>query len=339
MNNIYPWQFEIWQRLYKSRQSLPHALLLRGINGIGKLDFALTLAQALLCETPTSDGFACNACSSCGWFRQNNHPDYRLFCPEPETATDGVEEITSVSAKSAKKSKVIKIDQIRELSSFIELSSHRSTGLRVALIHPAESITAQAANALLKMLEEPPGDVIFILVSHQPQLLLPTIMSRCQKIDMSSPDTEVALHWLNAQGIDKASQYLSYAGGSPLAARDDVATSGQSSDLWLMLERGAKLDIFVTISLCLAQGMERAIVTLQKWIYDLIGCRLTGEIRYHIVHASALQGLSKSVDLNLLFVYQRKLDEARKSAHHPLNNELQLECILLLYTQLFVTTI
>lgn len=333
--NIYPWQIEVWKHLSGARERLPHALLLRGRGGIGKFDFALQLTQSLLCQTPAANGFACGSCSSCGWFAQNNHPDYRLLSPEQESASSE-EEPVAVSAKSAKRSKVIKVGQVRELSSFLELSSHRSTGLRIALIHPAESLNSESANALLKMLEEPPSGVIFILVSHQSQRLLPTIISRCQKIDMPVPETEIALDWLAQQGLKDADQQLHYAGGSPLSAlKDTEEDSRQLQDIWKMLARGSKLEPFAAAIPLAGLGMEKAIRSLQKWIYDLLGMRLIQQVRYHGQYASALQALAKSVDLSLLLDFQRRLDDAYKSATHPLNQELQLESMLMQYTQLF----
>ena len=335
-NKIYPWQVELWKRLANNRERLPHALLLRGRSGIGKFDFALQFTQSLLCQTPTKDGFACSVCASCGWFTQGNHPDYRLLTPEQGSETPDNDERLAESAKSTKKSKIISVGQIRELDSFLELTSHRSAGLRIVLIHPAETFNSASANALLKMLEEPPSGVIFILVSHQPQRLLPTIMSRCQKIDMPVPTTEIALEWLQQQGLKDAKLLLHYAGGSPLSALKEAEEGGrQLPGIWQMLSLGGKLDPFATATLCLTQGMEAALNALQKWIYDLLNYRLTGEMRYHTEQAGALQALTKSVDLGLLLDFQGKLDEARKSANHPLNQELQLESLLLQYTQLF----
>jgi DNA polymerase III subunit delta' len=331
---IYPWQSDVWQHLHEARTRLPHALLLRGRNGIGKFDFALSLAQSLLCQSPKADGQACEVCSSCGWFVQNNHPDYRLLKPEQEVSEDE----DAAAKKTTRKSQQISVAQVRELGSFLELSSHRGGGLRIAVIHPAETLNASSANALLKMLEEPSMGVVFILVSHQPQRLLPTIISRCQKVDMPVPETAVALQWLKEKGLKDATQQLSYAGGAPLSALRDAEEGGKSlSDITKFLLHGAKLDPFTTASLCVAQGMETTTNVLQKWIYDLLVCRLTGEVRYHAQYASALQALTKSVNLGLLLDFQRKLDEARKSAAHPLNAELQMESLLLQYTQVFST--
>ncbi|HZV98992.1 MAG TPA: DNA polymerase III subunit delta' [Methylophilaceae bacterium] len=334
---IYPWQNELWERLANARQRLPHALLLRGRHGTGKFGFSLQLTRSLLCERPGADGHACGICASCGWFDQNNHPDYRLLTPEQEGG-NGEDENPTVSPKSKKTQ--ISVTQIRELASFLGLSSHRGGGLRIALIHPAETLNAASANALLKMLEEPPADAVFILVSHQPHRLLPTIVSRCQKIDMPVPDTDSALQWLSERGMRDADSWLQYAGGSPLTVLTDMEEGAKQPDkLWQALSMGARLDPFVTAPLCMAQGMEAAINALQKWVYDLISCHLTQQVRYHAQQTSALQALIKSVDFGLLLDFQHKLDEARKSATHPLNNELQLENLLLQYTQMFSTQI
>ncbi|OAM53005.1 DNA polymerase III subunit delta' [Methylovorus sp. MM2] len=329
---IYPWQADIWKRLYTARDRLPHALLLRGKPGIGKLDFAIALTRALLCETPKDSGHACNQCASCNWFSQNNHPDYRLLSPEQD-ATSG-EDDAPVPAKTSKKTQ-ISIAQVRELGTFLELSSHRNSGRRIILVNPAEGLNQASANALLKVLEEPPQGVIFILVTHQPQRLLPTIMSRCQKIDMPVPDEQAALDWLAEKGIKEAKKRLDYAGGSPLLVLGDGESSNKLTDIWQMLARGAKLDPFALAPLCVSLGMDVAVNTMQKWIYDLVACRLAEKIRYHSHLATSLQALAKSVDLAMLLDFQRKLDEARKSANHPLNNELQLESLLLQYIQLF----
>lgn len=331
-NAIYPWQMQLWQQLDSARGRLPHALLLRGRNGIGKLGFSIALANALLCTNPNSQGFACGTCASCGWFAQGNHPDYRLLSPEQDLASD---EEGAAPTKTGKKSQ-ISVTQIRELGGFLELSSHNSDGLRIVLIHPAEALNQASANALLKMLEEPPKGVIFILVTHQPHRLLPTIMSRCNKIDMPIPTRDSAIAWLEMQGVKEAAIRLDYAGGSPISAFQDAQDNSQSlASIWQMLTQGAKLDVFPLATLFAAMGMENALHVIQKWVYDLMSCRMTGHARYHSAHANALQALSERVDLGLLLDFQRKLNQARKTATHPLNNELQLENILLNYTQLF----
>jgi len=151
MNKLYPWQKESWQRWAGLRSRLPHAILLKGPQGIGKFDFAKNLAQSLLCEQPLTDGLACQNCPSCLWFQQETHPDFRLL--QPDSLSD-LEEGEEREAGKKKPSQQISVDQIRGLANFANLSSHRG-GHRVVLIHPAEAMNTNAANALLKTLEEP----------------------------------------------------------------------------------------------------------------------------------------------------------------------------------------
>lgn len=331
--SIYIWQNKLWQKLAFMQDRLPHALLLRGQAGTGKLDFAQHLAQSLICSDRDAHGHACLKCPSCGWFAQSHHPDYRLLTPEQEADSDDAQ------ASAASRKTQISVTQIRELANFVELTSHQTGGRRVVLIHPAEALNMASANALLKILEEPPAGMIFILVSHQPQRLLPTILSRCQKIDMPMPEEKTSLAWLNEKGVKDAARHLAYAGGSPLLALQMSSENNrQLEDLWQSLSRGPKLDPFTVAPLCAKQGMPSAIQALQKWIYDLIDCSLTGEIRYHEHCRNALQALAKSVDLSLLLELQRKLDQAKRSATHPLNTELQLENLLLQYVQIFPTS-
>lgn len=326
---FYPWQAEILAKISNKRERLPHALLLHGNSGIGKFDFAQQLAQSLLCLSPQATGEACNTCASCLWYSQGNHPDFRLLEPEQDS-----DEESATSAKKTTKKSQISVVQVRELANFLTLSSHQSNGLRIVLIHPAEALNAASANGLLKMLEEPPGGVIFILVTHQLNRLLPTIISRCQKIDMPMPSRETALTWLNELGQQDAERLLDYAGGAPLNVMRNSEQRTAIFNTELFVQAG-KLDPFMAASATVAQGMEVAIDGLQKWVYDMLSCHLAGKIRYHNHQASALQAMVKSVDLRLLLDFQNKLNEAKRSSNHPLNNELQLETIFLNYTQLF----
>ena len=124
--------------------------------------------------------------------------------------------------EAGKPSLVIKVEQVRELADFLYIGSHRG-GLRVALFHPAEDMNENAANALLKGLEEPPAAAVFILVSGRPAQLLPTIRSRCVALPVPLPPREAALEWLVQQGIKAPERWLAYAGGAPLRALEHAA--------------------------------------------------------------------------------------------------------------------
>ncbi len=330
-NSLHPWQQEAWRAIVADRQRMHHALLLKGQIGVGKLNFANNFAKALLCNNPAIDHQACHACPSCGWFEHYNHPDFRQITPEQDTEKD---EETILKGKGGKKSQ-ISVVQIRALSDFLSLSSHQKSGLRIVLIHPAEALNQSSANALLKMLEEPPADVIFILVSHQPHKLLPTILSRCQQIDMPVPSQAEAASWMASVGIENAADKLKYAGGSPLLAVTQVVEDAHIATLTRELLSGRQLNVFNATSTLMLMGMENAINSLQKWTYDLMLSARINKVRYHAQYADELNKLSKLLSLDQYFSFQKILIQAKKSATHPLNQELQLEALLINYRQIF----
>jgi DNA polymerase-3 subunit delta' len=333
ITNIYPWQQQVWLHLQQHGQQLPHALLLHGRGGIGKYDFARSFSQALLCPQHNLQGQACGHCSSCNWFNDNSHPDFRLLSPEQETEADDTAAVT----KKTKKKTQISVAQIRDLSGFLSMSSHRSDGLRIVLIHLAEALNLASANALLKMLEEPAAGVVFILVSQQLQRLLPTITSRCQKISMPIPNEAQALAWLDEQGVANAKQQLAYQEGSPLKVFAEQSQFNQLVEVWRLLALGHKLEPNVAAPILIASSVEVGIIALQKWIYDMVALCLGAPVRYHLQQASSLQLLATKVNLSRLFDLQKKSNELRKLALHPLNHELQMESLLLEYTRIFAS--
>lgn len=322
----YPWLTPLWERLRAQPERLPHALLLEGPRGIGKRDFALGFAHALLCETPSQDGQACGQCPACHWLAQDSHPDFRLL--EPLTDEDKSEE----EGPPTRKRREINIAQVRALADFVNLSSHRAGG-RVVVIHPAETLNPAASNALLKTLEEPSPNTQFLLVSHQPHFLLPTIKSRSQRISMPQPTPAQAAAWLKEQGIKEAELCLALAGGAPLLARDFAdadylkerhqflsALQTPKQLNWLTLaEQGAKAD------------MAARFDWLQKWLYDLISSRLAQQVRYNLDFANGLQDLAARVNLSRVQDFSRELAQIKRRLQHPLNPQLLLESVLLSY--------
>lgn len=324
----YPWLVPLWQRLSAQPERLPHALLLEGPRGIGKRDFALAFAQALLCETPTHDGHACGQCVACHWLAQDSHPDFRLL--EPLTGEE--EGATAEEGPPTRKRREINIAQVRALADFVNLSSHRA-GNRVVVIHPAEALNPAASNALLKTLEEPSPNTHFLLVSHQPHFLLPTIKSRSFSLSMPQPSPAQAAAWLKDQGIHEAELCLALAGGAPLLARDFAdadylkerrlflsALQAPKQLNWLALaEQGARADLAARFD------------WLQKWLYDLVSSRLARQVRYNVDFASGLQDLATRVNLFRVQQFARELAQIKRRLQHPLNPQLLLESVLLSY--------
>ena len=330
---MYSWQNKQWQHIMQQGAKMPHALLLRGRAGTGKHDFALDVAKAILCPQASEKQSACGSCPSCHWFTEGSHPDFMLIGPDDADNAD-----ETVKKKTIKKSQ-ISVTKIRQLLDYLTLSSHQINGYRVIIISPADMLNSASANALLKVLEEPPTNTLFLLVTSQPQRLLATITSRCQAIDMPLPSRIDALAWLTSQQITKqlniAENALNLAGGAPLLALQIAEEGEVGSNLLKHLALGAKLDPFTSAPLFLGLGMERAIETLQKWLFDMQSYKLAQVLRYHAQQANALQALAKSVNLTLLLSFQNTLLEAKKTVNHPLSNEAQLENILLQYTKIF----
>jgi DNA polymerase-3 subunit delta' len=220
---MHPWNAPVLDSLRSRLETLPHALLIHGPKGIGKLALAERVAQLILCEAADVARRPCGGCEGCRWFSAGSHPDFRRVEPEalapaPEADAEDAPAVAE-PAKKGKPSQVIKVEQVRALGDFLNVGSHRGRR-RVALVHPAEEMNPNAANALLKGLEEPPGRAMFILVAHRPARLLPTIRSRSVAVPVPVPERGPALEWLAAQGVREGERWLSFAGGAPLRAKD-----------------------------------------------------------------------------------------------------------------------
>jgi len=332
MKELYPWQTETWQRLQGLRGRLPNALLLKGAEGIGKLDLALDFAQSILCEAPLSSGLACQNCPSCHWFAQESNPDFRLIQPDALAATEDTPE----KEGGKKASREISVDQIRALSNFVNLSAH-SGGYRVVLIHPAEAMNSNSANALLKTLEEPTDKLLFILVSNKPQQLLPTILSRSLSIAVPMPSVALSAAWLKQQGVPDPASLLAQTGFAPLLALQGAGEGAGIEERKLILEavkQSNRLD-----PLLLAEQLQRAMPVqvihfLQQWCYDLASFKLAGVVRYHPDQIELIRNISKNMPQQALLRYLKELQTAKREAFHPLNPRLLFESILLAYQQL-----
>jgi DNA polymerase-3 subunit delta' len=201
-DDVLPWHGPQWAQVdaWLGSGRVPHAVLLSGAAGLGKVLFAERLARVLLCRPDPPDRVPCGKCQGCRLVAAGAHPDLARVAPEES-------------------SNVIKIGAVRDLVSLLGLRSGLA-GRKVALIHPAEAMNRHAANALLKTLEEPAGDTVLILVSHTPGELPATVRSRCQRLVFRAPGADVGRAWLAsrlAEGHDPAG-LLQLAGGSPLTA-------------------------------------------------------------------------------------------------------------------------
>lgn len=332
-NQIYPWHMAAWQEWQSLQERLPHAILFYGNEGIGKTKFVEHAAQSLLCEQKDQEGHACGECQSCVWVMQYGHPDYRRIRPEfleEEIEEELVED--KKAGKTTKASREIKIDQIRALVDFMNISTHRN-GKRVIVIYPAEALNGVAANALLKTLEEPVPNTVFLLISHSLDRLMPTILSRCRQFVLSSPGFDEALMWLQKEGVREPDVYLHQEGGAPLAAYT-AYTVGLAKELEILLNVLSKPEIEAAL-----KGVEQLqkapisqiVLWFSRWIYDVMLAKSGQGVRYYVTYKPQIIALADKIPMESILVLCRLSAEYRQIAEHPLSPKLFLEEILLSY--------
>lgn len=329
---LLPWHTASLRELIARGEKLPHALLVHGRAGIGKVEFARAAAQSLLCEA-REDHLACGACAACKWFSDGNHPDYREVFPDALGEDEPEEEGAETDSKDKKKSREIKIDQVRAIADFMAVSTHRD-GYRVLVIHPAEAMNLAAANALLKTLEEPSARTVIFLVSDQLGRLLATIRSRCQRVLVPAPDNETALAWLQAQKLANAADALAAAGGAPLDAIAYADPDYQSARRAFVAALGEpRMDFSETAQHFEKADLSNVLYWLQTWVQDLILVGMGATASHHRDQARALSRIAAQARLPAVFRYETELRKTRRLINHPLNARLLLEQLLIGYMQ------
>lgn len=328
-----PWQEASARTWLAGRSQFAHAWLLHGLAGIGKQQFALAAAAALLCESPLNQ-LACGACSACQWVAAGNHPDLRRIRPDAVAALEGDDTDDEAAVATTKKSlsREIRVEQLRQLHDWFNTATHRG-GFRVAVLYPAESLNAISANALLKVLEEPPRNTLFLLVSDTPDRLLPTLISRCRRFPLSAPAPQVAEQWLKQQGLAQPRHWLSAAGGAPLKALALSQESDTACPAWLrVLVTGLAQENDADAG-AVADELEKLpatiwIDTLQRWWLDLMLSAQGVSPRYY----PELDKLTRQVALRASAVNQsdlaRWLVQQKAVSTHPLNAKLLVQTAL-----------
>lgn len=325
---IHPWNADAWQALLGRLERLPHAILISGPQGIGKFEFSQELAKRLLCESSVPGAQACGICEGCRWFGAQTHPDFRLIEPEALSSqggavaqNDDAEEKPDAGTKRGKPSSEIRVEQIRELADFLNIGSHRA-GRRIALLHPAERMTQNAANSLLKALEEPPSGAVFILVAHNAAHLLPTIRSRCASVTLRVPASEIAADWLTAQSVANADRWLKFYGGAPLLAREKlVAVRADSLAALFRASAVERRRLYGTLKE--RDDILRLVDALQKYALDRALVAAGAAPRYLQMKGAggSRQEIRKWIHI------ARRLGHYRPIATHPLNSSLLINQI------------
>lgn len=325
MNELLPWHRAQWQNLLERLRAgnFPHALLLAGPPGIGKNQFAVSLVQTVLCETGATHGQACGRCRSCLLYAANNHPDLRVVSP-PEPG------------------KVIGVDQVREVSQYLAHTSQYG-GHKAVIITPADRMNINAANSLLKTLEEPSAWSLLVLVSDQPKRLPATVLSRCQRLVFTVPGAEQAGEWLAARiGAETDPMLLlALAEGAPLLALDLAEHKVPAQRLQIMkeLERLASGDgnLSDVAEHLLKIGAQQTLYWLYSWVADMIRYVSSGGAQYMInrdMQESIMRSACK-VGLQGMHSYLQQVNEAIQASSGQMNAQLLMENVLITWQDMF----
>lgn len=208
MRDVHPWQKSAWDKLlhHKTQGRLSHAQLFCAQPCSDLEAFALLFARYLLCTRPV-DSLPCGHCRDCQLMASRSHPEFQEITYELNDKTDKIRE-------------VITVDQVRQIIDKVQKSSFVGA-CKVVMIHPAEDMMPAATNALLKVLEEPPVNTYFLLISFAPARLLATVRSRCQRVEIPQPAHAESLRWLETALVDKQQreELLAISGNNPVLAR------------------------------------------------------------------------------------------------------------------------
>jgi DNA polymerase-3 subunit delta' len=329
---IYPWQQQQWQHIHQLLEAdrLPHGMLLLGNQGLGKTDFSVAMANAVLCQSPSDDHQACGHCKSCRLLAAETHPDLHYLSPK-------------APAKSKSKNPVmsIRIDDIRDLCETLNQTSLYG-GYRVAIIEQAEYLTLSAANSLLKTLEEPGQNVLILLVTSRSNRLPVTIRSRCQILRFSTPDEDISLSWLQANqqnevSADQLKQALKYADGSPLAAMQRLSQTEHQEILTAAMTASVSGKNSLEYAVKLTQFTKTSTLEgMLSWVSDLARLLSCGpEIAITNEHERAkLQALANKVNKQRLFRFQDQLNFNLLHGSIAVNEQLLWENLLLSWDNL-----
>ncbi|HMM85973.1 DNA polymerase III subunit delta' [Azohydromonas sp.] len=320
-----PW---LGDALARGRAQRAHALLIHGPDGVGQFELALALAQAWLCEDDAAPVRPCGRCTGCRQVQARQHPDMRLVVPAAlreslvgadADEVDGDAEPTGAGRSKARPSREIRVDEIRQAIAWTQTTASRGRA-KVLVLHPASAMNVVAANALLKTLEEPPGDVRLLLTCGDPELLLPTIRSRCQRLALALPPRDVALDWLAGQGVADAEVLLEAAGGRPqqaVALRDE----GFDAARWTRVPKAVAAADASVLAGC---SVARAVDVLHKLCHDLMAQAAGAAPRFFPRDA-----LPPGASWPALAAWSKTLVRTARHDEHPWNAPLLVESLVL----------
>ncbi|GGE72590.1 DNA polymerase III subunit delta' [Streptosporangium jomthongense] len=327
-----PWLQKPWQVIQNQLADgrLPHALMVNGECGVGKRAWADAVAGLLLCAAPldmqSGQPRACGQCRQCELLAASSHPDVRVFSPE--------------------KSRMIRVDQIRSLSAFA-VSSPQVAARKIAIIDRADQLNINAANALLKTLEEPVPDFVLLLLQESGRPVLPTIRSRCQMLSIPVPSLEQSEKWLAGRisSLDSDRQpapellakSLMLAGNAPRLALEYAtgefpALRDEAFEKFRLFMKG-QVAVGEAARAFKALGLEDTLWLFEGWAADLARLCAGGQANDH----EAGEMLSFLAGINPAWRAHDLLDkvrEARAAGAYNVNPELEASRLLIAWQEL-----
>ena len=329
-SELAPWLGAQLQILLPTRG---HAILLQGPSGLGQFELATALAKAWLCEHPGELG-ACGQCSSCHAFEVHTHADMMALMPETEALERqwplSETAQSELDAKKRKPSKEIRVESLREVVLFGQRTAATDRG-KVVMAISAERMNTVSANTLLKTLEEPPGDLRFILATNAVHELLPTVRSRCIGHIMTSPETPEALAWLVEQGLPMtdAQVLLRLSAGRPFDALA-LHQAGLGASLWLNFPQAISRG---DLSLLQKLSAPQALLALHKLCLDLTRQAFGASPLYFEPGK-----LPPSPTTEALLAWSKSLSQSARTIEHPFGLGLLQEAMMARAQQALATT-
>ncbi len=301
-----------------------HAWLLHGPSGLGQYGLGMAMVRAWLCESP-NEGSACGHCGSCHAIDVRTHADLCVLMPEVDMLELGwplsEKAAAEIDDKKRKPSKEIRVDAMRDAVEFSQRTSARGRG-KAILVYPAERMNGITANALLKTLEEPPGDVKFVLASESAHQLIPTIRSRCLGHAMQWPERAESLAWLQSNGLpaEAAALFLQIAGARPEDALA-FANSGRDAQSWTTFPKAM---LHGDVNAVRDWSVQQLVDGQQKLCHDLLATCAGAQPRFFTPRD--LTGVTALI--GPLTAWSRELARCMRTMEHPFNPGLMQEALV-----------
>lgn len=321
----YFWHGPHWAAQTRDLARLAHALLLHGQAGLGKNAFTLRFAQFLLCRNRSEDRRACGTCQSCRLFRAGNHPDLMRVSPQEESSN-------------------ILVDQIRGVIEFLSLKPHMAVH-KIVIISPAEAMNLNAANSLLKILEEPPAGSLMMLVATHLTGVSATIRSRCTRMAFSAPPLPETLTWLQQSRSVKpneAQKLLALAGGAPLTAltfAEDDYVNSQARLLGDLAALTQGRDPVECAERWKAMGTETCLAWLIRYVAGTIRSQVCSASQEFVTVQFQDIGKTFSIVIIDLFMFIDKVSLAKRQLGTGVDETLLLEELLIHWCEMTSTAV